>query len=347
VELDAPPTSPQNKTDPLATLMREMTGREVEMALADEKVQAIRPQLMSGEAMVTCLNQGEVTELAIELDEAISILGGFHKSLEEDFKTRTKLIDALKVYIEAQELQKETTQKRLQDCKQELIVTEALKEQLKQLYEKLPAGSSHDEAGGLIPTLDPRVYSPQKRENSNDASSPEKRAKTTKPRALLPSPPPGTRPLLQNTPITNTILANQSYYTPDTANNTNNLYNSPSTHTHTALHNMHISSPGTQTIDNNANYNHQYNNMNMNTMNNMNNMNNLGNMNNMTGVPSPTNDVNNLNTYSNLTNLTNMGNMNNNLQGMMGYNQTAYPNDYLGNTADPYSQISNLSQYGY
>lgn len=44
------------QNDPLSTLMREMTGREVEMALADEKVQAIRPQLMSGEAMVTCIS---------------------------------------------------------------------------------------------------------------------------------------------------------------------------------------------------------------------------------------------------------------------------------------------------
>ena len=130
--------------------MREMTGREVEMALADEKVQAIRPQLMTGAALITCISmlipsrpslpilfflyslnhsiitllilsyvdQGEVTELAIELEEAITVISGFQKSLDEDLKTRTKLVDALKVYLEAQQQQKETTQKKLQVCLQ-------------------------------------------------------------------------------------------------------------------------------------------------------------------------------------------------------------------------------------
>jgi len=133
--------SSKAQTEPVSTLIRELEDHEVNTTLIAKKLPS--PSLLSGELLKNCSNQAQVSELAIELEDAIDILDRYHNSLENDLKMRNKLVVALRDYVNVQEAQIRATQTKLQECDRQLSVIGPLKGEVQGLYAKF-----RDEKGG-------------------------------------------------------------------------------------------------------------------------------------------------------------------------------------------------------
>jgi len=91
----------KRQTGPVALLIREVEAQEVTTALIADKLPS--PLLLTGEMLKNCSKQAQVSEIAIELEDAMDILDSYHKSLEHDIQIRNKLVAALRDYINLQD----------------------------------------------------------------------------------------------------------------------------------------------------------------------------------------------------------------------------------------------------